>query len=65
MPKKPMRTKTNRSGKRKWTSDLKLSLKKRPNDIITGDDNIVIAKYLDGIDGGRSLDMMVAMTLII
>lgn len=36
---------------------MKLSLKKRPNDIITGDDNIVIAKYLDGIDGGRSLDV--------
>ena len=25
--------------------------------IITGNDNIVIAKYLDGIDGGRSLDV--------
>ena len=35
----------------------KVNLNNEPNDIITGDDNIVIAKYLDGIDGGRSLDV--------
>lgn len=35
----------------------KVNLNNEPNEIITGDDNIVIAKYLDGIDGGRSLDV--------
>ena len=35
----------------------KVNLNNEPNEIITGNDNIVIAKYLDGIDGGRSLDV--------
>ena len=35
----------------------KVNLNNEPNEIITGDDNIVIAKYLDGIEGGRSLDV--------
>lgn len=35
----------------------KVDLNNERNDIITGDDNIVIAKYLDGIEGGRSLDV--------
>lgn len=35
----------------------KVELTNERVDIITGDDNIVIAKYLDGIDGGRSLDV--------
>ena len=33
----------------------KVNLNNEPNEIITGNDNIVIAKYLDGIDGGRPL----------
>lgn len=35
----------------------KVDLNNERNEIITGDDNIVIAKYLDGIEGGRSLDV--------
>ena len=35
----------------------KVNLNNEPNEIITGNDNIVIAKYLDGIDGGCSLDV--------
>lgn len=35
----------------------KVNLNNEPNEIITGDDNIVIAKYLDGIEDGRSLDV--------